>query len=300
MRGQKARLPKPRFSTTITGMLRVTIPVIGPTASWSWLGSKSSPPFAASAAAASRSSAQPSSTTAPATAPRIGPHMRVHSTGGPAWSTRRSRIPGTTSSAGRTSASTGSPRSSRSTATRLAASTRSPRDEPASRRSARARAEGAAEGGDQSTSATSTPAARRSAENCSSPTLTTRKGPASNSIINPRTRRSTGRGREHARSAIRSRVACTAHTEPPSHGGAGVPKRRQLACTCMGSRTRGNPLEKPFHSKAMSAPPAHRAAQNEPGSSEAAPQTYETCVDVTILWRSRRPPCYPQPRTFNP
>ena len=148
LRVQQARFPNVRFSITITGIPRVTTPVMGPTASWWWLGERSTPPPAASASASSRSRAHPSSTAAPATAPRIGPHIRLHSTGGPAWRSRRSRMPGTASSAGSTSTSTGSPRSIRSTASPFAASIRSPAAVPASSRSARASATGSAAGGD--------------------------------------------------------------------------------------------------------------------------------------------------------
>ena len=173
---QKARLPKARFSTTITGIVRVVSPVIGPTASKWWFGANRTPPEAASVVAASRVGAQPSSTIAPATAPRIGPHIRAHSIGGPAWRIIRSSNPSITSPAGRTSTSTGSAASIRSIASALAASTRSVNrgSAPVTRSSASSTRASALAGGVQATSVTGTPAARRSSANRGRPTFTTR------------------------------------------------------------------------------------------------------------------------------
>ena len=173
---QKARFPNARFSTTITGIVRVVSPVIGPTVSKWWFGANRISPEAASASAAPRVGAQPSSTIAPATAPRIGPHIRAHSMGGPAWRIIRSSSPSTTSPAGRTSTSTGSAASIRSTATALAASTRSVNrgSAPVARSSASSTRASALAGGVQATSTTGTPPARRSSANRGRPTFTTR------------------------------------------------------------------------------------------------------------------------------
>ena len=173
---QQARLPNARFSTTITGIVRVVSPVIGPTAPWWWFGANRISPDAARALAASSVGAQPSSTIAPATAPRIGPHIRSHSMGGPACRIIRSSSPAIASPAGTTSTSTGSAASIRSTATALAASTRSVSraSDPVIRSSASSTRASALAGGVHATSTTGTPAARRSSANPDRPTFTTR------------------------------------------------------------------------------------------------------------------------------
>ena len=120
---QKARLPKARFSTTRSGMLRVVMPVIGPDRAEVVVRRELTAPEAASSSAAARSAAQPSNTIAPQIAPRSGPHMRSHSIGGPACRIRRSASsPGISSPARRTSASTGSAARMRRSASALAAS----------------------------------------------------------------------------------------------------------------------------------------------------------------------------------
>ena len=166
----------PGFSTTITGIERVVSPVIGPTASKWWFGANRISPDAASAPAASSVGAQPSSMIAPAIAPCIGPHIRAHSIGGPAWRIIRSSSPSMTSPAGRTSTSTGSAASIRSTAVALAASTRSVSSgsAPVTRSSASSTRSSALAGGDHATSVTDTPAARRSSANRGRPMFTTR------------------------------------------------------------------------------------------------------------------------------
>src|SRR5260221_13637191 len=136
-------------------------------------------PEAASAAAAARSAAQPSKTRAPATAPRIGPHMRRHSMGGPACRTTRSFSSGIASPAGSTPTSTGSAASMRFRPSALTFAMRASW-RPSQAMSSPARARPAASfprGGRQSTCATAMPRAARSAAKLRRPTLTTRGAP---------------------------------------------------------------------------------------------------------------------------
>ena len=110
------------------------------------------------------------------TAPRIGPHIRSHSIGGPACSSRRrASSSGTSSPARRTSASTGSAARILWSAARLASST----DEALSLESAARRRWSPPAGGVQSTWTTAAPFAARSRANPARPTLTTRTGPLS-------------------------------------------------------------------------------------------------------------------------
>ena len=97
-------------------------PAMGPTAEWWWQGANSIAPDVMSASASSHPCALPSKISAPTAAPFIGPAIRSHVTGGPACSSRFSRMPGITSRARPTPISTGRASIIRSTAVRFACS----------------------------------------------------------------------------------------------------------------------------------------------------------------------------------
>ena len=72
--------------TCQTGIDGETTPAIGPTAPWWWHGSTAISPAASARSASAGVAAQPSRRAAPTRAPRIGPHIREYSIGGPACS----------------------------------------------------------------------------------------------------------------------------------------------------------------------------------------------------------------------
>ena len=161
-----------------TGIDGVTRPAIGPTASWWWHGSKRTAPEAARLVASSTLFARPSCRSPPITAPRIGPHIRSHVTGGPAWRKRSSAIPGMTSRAMPMPTRCGRLARRRARARAFAASIS--REEGPERSSPRCaiRRGSPPEGGSKSTSVTAAPVARGASATASIPAWTTSSRPS--------------------------------------------------------------------------------------------------------------------------
>ena len=167
-----ARLPEPGASTTQTGMDGEQTPVIGPTWSCSFPGSRAISPPSSSRAACSRSDAQPSNSAAATqrAALRIadvGPldrraRVQQHA---------RSRGAGPPRRAGATVSARAPVPSIRSTAASFAAAIRSP-CRPHSRVSRATASASPSAGGRQSTCTTGAPWSRRASANADSPTLT--------------------------------------------------------------------------------------------------------------------------------